>query len=188
MLLLLLFSCKKDPSITIIHGRITEYGAGAPIADAQVYVLCQEGTFLGPSSFSLIDSIPTDADGEFYREYPAKELCGGVSCLPYKKGYFKGIEFYPVTTNKYFDVVLDPEAWLKIVTTPDGLQNYDHIGIGGDIRFETWASQGTKVNIFITRGNREKIVRWGPFSDPSIKFSETLYVPGGDTITYTIHY
>ena len=80
---------KEDPPRTILHGRVTEYGTGTPIADARLYVVCEESEPFGPSFFTTVDSIITDTDGRFYKEYAAGEICSSVSMLPYKPGYFK---------------------------------------------------------------------------------------------------
>lgn len=183
-----LSACRKDDPPTIIRGRVTEYGTQKPIEGARVYVLCYEGTIFGPSGSTLADSIVSQADGTFYREYPPAELCGSAYLVPWKAGYFKGSELDLTTDNKRFDIVLDPEAWLRLITIPDGPAGYDHIGIGGDFRCETWASDGLKTFIFLTRGNRDHVIRWGPFKDPSIKFPDTLYLPAHDTTVYTIHH
>ena len=193
MILLLLLAwlsgCKKDdPPQTILHGRVTEYGTHTPIADARIYVGCEESVPFGPSTFTLVDSLITDADGKFYKKYADDEICGSVSLLPYKTGYFKGTPLYPTTDNKAFEVVLDPVSWLKIITIPDGENNYNHIGIGGDFRLEAWEGQGTATSTFIAHGNREAIIRWGPFNDTTIKFSDTISIIGHDTTFYTIHY
>ncbi len=185
---LALASCRKNRDTkVIIQGRVTEYGTGEPIADARIYVLCYDGGIGSPSSY-LTDSILTDTDGRFYRAYEDAALCDGVYLIPYKVGYFKGSEIDLTTDNLPHEVVLDPEAWLMIVTVPDGATNYDHIGIGGDFSFEAYAFEGIKQRVFSTRGNRYKDVGWGPFNDPSIIFLDTIYVSGRDTTLHTIHY
>ena len=182
-------ACQKDEPRTVhIKGRVTEYGTGKPIADARIYMLCDNSVVFGPSSSALADSLVADADGRFDRTYAEEELCGSLFLLPYKEGYFKGTIIALTTDFKELDIVLDPEAYLKVVTVPDGPNNYDHIGIGGDFRFETWASQDAKNSYFTARGNRDVIIRWGPFNNPDIKYPDTLFVAGHDTTTYTIHY
>jgi hypothetical protein len=179
---------KSEERLTTIQGRITEYGTGAPIEGARIYLLCYDGSVFGGSSSTLGDSIVTDANGEFHREYPQDDVCGGAYMIVWKEGYFKRDGLGVTTGVNNVNIALDPEAWLKVVTVPDGQNNYDHIGVGGDFSFEAWASEGIKTITFLARGNREIVVRWGPFNNPSIKFPDTLYVPGHDTTTYTIHY
>ncbi len=187
--LLALSACKKDDSRTThIKGRVTEYGTGLPVAGARIYLLCDQSVVFGSSGSSLADSIVSDADGRFDRTYADTDLCGSVFLLPYKEGYFKGNEIDLTTNFKELDVVLDPEAYLKVVTVPDGPNNYDHIGIGGDFSFEAFANQGVKGTYFTARGNRDVFIGWGPFSNPSITHSEHIFVPGHDTTTYTINY
>ncbi|GAB4499087.1 MAG: hypothetical protein OHK0019_35610 [Saprospiraceae bacterium] len=186
-----LFACNKsEERPTIIHGRVTEYGTGAPIEEARIYVLCQEGTVLGPSSFTLIDSILTDMEGKFYREYAEGELCGSVSFLPYKAGYFKGNEFYYTTDNKFFDVVLDPISWFKVITVPDilGDRIYFTGTFTGASGWDTWKGDGTKSWLFETRGNRDAWIAWDYYGGGVNSHRDTVYLPKHDTTTYTIHY
>jgi len=183
-------SCHKDPPRkVIIQGRVTEFGTGEPIADARIYVLCYDGVIGSPSSY-LTDSILTDADGRFYRAYEDAALCDGVYLIPYKEGYFKGSEIDLTTDNLPHEVVLDPEAWLKIVTMPDG--GIDHLFIGGDFLgsagFEVYAINGGQENLFLSMGNRNKTIRWRPWGQFDQTIQETIYLPGHDTTTYTIHY
>jgi hypothetical protein len=83
---------------------------------------------------------------------------------------------------------LDPEAWLELITIPDGIHNYGTIGIGGDFSFTAMPIHGIQEKIFTALGNRDIIIGWGPFSDSSIRYPDTLYLPAHDTTTYTIHY
>jgi hypothetical protein len=186
------FACSKsEERLTIIHGRITEYGTGKPIEGARVYVFCEEGTVFGQTTFTLVDSILTNADGNFYREYAEGELCGSVSFLPYKEGYFKGTEFYYTTDNKFFTVVLDPEAWLKIRCIADGDQSSLHFQV---LNFSKdvleWHSVDTTFQYLggvPLLGNREKRISWRTYPN-QIYYEDTIYLPGHDTTIYTIHY
>ena len=191
LLLAWLSGCKKDdPPQTILHGRVTEYGTHTPIADARIYVGCEESVPFGPSTFTLVDSLITDADGKFYKKYADDEICGSVSLLPYKTGYFKGTPLYPTTDNKAFEVVLDPESWLRVVTIPDS--GISHILVSGNFYgaggFDAYATEGIKERIFTTNGNRYKQIRWRPYGQLDLTQSDSLYLPAHDTTTYTIHY
>ena len=186
--LLAMPACKKDARLTIMQGRITEYGTGDPIPDARVYIYCDESEFGGPTIVKLIDSIITDADGRYHREYQEDDLCVGAFLLPYKKGYFKGNEIYLTTDNQPHDVVLDPEAWFKLVTIPDAGM-WESLGFGGTFRpHSVNANQGTESQIFMGRGARDIVLHWGPFSTPSIIYSDSIYLVPHDITTYTIHY
>jgi hypothetical protein len=190
LLLLAIFACNKsEERLEIVHGRIIEYGTGTPIEGARVYVFCEEGVVLGQTTFTLVDSILTDADGNFYREYTEGELCGSASFLPYKEGYFKGTEFYYTTDNKFFTVVLDPEAWFKVITVPDviGDRIYFKGTFTGAAGWDTWKGDGTKTWLFETRGNRDAWIRWNYYGGGD-SHQDTVYLPGHDTTTYTIHY
>lgn len=190
-LLWLLPGCRKDePRKTILHGRVTEYGTGKAVADARIYVGCEESVPFGPSSFTLVDSLITDADGKFYKEYAEADLCGNSSLIPYKKGYFKGTPLYPTTDNKAFEVVLDPESWLKVVTVPDvtGSLIYFTGTFTGAAGWETRKSDGTKEWIFLTGGNREHWIDWDYWGGGVNSHKETISLPAFDTTLYTIHY
>ena len=182
-------ACKKDEPRTVhIKGRVTEYGTGKPIADARIYMLCDNSVVFGPSGSSLTDSIITDIDGRFDRTYPDADLCGSLYLLPYKKGYFKGNEIDLTTEFKELNIVLDSEAWLELVTIPD-LGMWTSIGFGGTFSPHLASSyKGTESQVFLGRGGRDAVIHWGPFSDPSILYSDSIYLTPHDTITYTIHY
>ena len=188
--LLALPSCRKNPDTkVIIHGRVTEYGTSKPVADARIYVLCYDGVIGSPSSY-LTDSILTDADGRFYREYEDAVLCDGVYLIPYKEGYYKGSEIDLTTDNLPHEVVLDPEAWLKIVTVPD--MGIYHLDIGGNFlgaaSFVVYASDGNQEHYFQTSGNRTKHIFWMPWGELDQAVFDSIYVQGLDTTIYTIHY
>lgn len=189
--LALLPACNKsEERLSIVHGRIIEYGTGVPIVSARVYVFCQEGTVFGQTSFTLVDSILTDADGNFYREYAKGELCGSSSFLPYKEGYFKGTELYYTTDNKFFTVVLDPVSWFKVITIPDviGDRIYFTGTFTGASGWDTWKGDGTKTWLFETRGNRDTRIGWDYYGGGVNSHRDTVYLLGHDTTTYTIHY
>jgi len=180
---------KSEERSTIIQGRIVEYGTGTPIEGARVYVLCQDGT--GPSDSSLADSILTDADGNFYREYAKGELCSTVYLLPYKEGYFKGNELDLTTDNKFFDVMLDPESWLKIRCIADGDQSSLHFQV---VNFSKdvlkWHSSDTTFQYLggvPLLGNREKRISWRTYPN-QIYYEDTIYLSAHDTTIYAIHY
>ncbi|MCY7329242.1 MAG: carboxypeptidase-like regulatory domain-containing protein [Saprospiraceae bacterium] len=190
--LLALPACKKDEPRTVhIKGRVTEYGTGAPIADARIYMLCDNSVVLGPSGSSLSDSIITDSDGRFDRTYPDADLCGSLYLLPYKKGYFKGNEIDLTTDFKELNITLDPEAWLKIVTVPDlGGGGISFSGtFTGAAGWSTYPIDGIKTQYFTTTGNRIKFVDWAYWANPNATFKrDSIYLPAHDTTTYTIHY
>ena len=184
-----LSSChNKEANKIIIQGHVTEYGTDAPIQGARIYLWCSNGEIFGSNGTSFIDSLVTDVEGAFHIEYLDRELCGGVYLSAFKEGFFYKSDIDIHSGVNDLEVMLDPEAWLRILTAPDGQTNYDHIGVGGDFSFETSAFEGTKEHVYITRGNRDKIVGWGPFNDPSINFIDTIYVLGGDTVSHVIHY
>ena len=186
--LLAMPACKKDARLTIMQGRITEYGTGDPIPDARVYIYCDESEFGGPTIVKLIDSIITDADGRYHREYQEDDLCVGAFLLPYKKGYFKGNEIYLTTDNQPHDVVLNPEAWFKLVTIPDAGM-WESLGFGGSVSiYPVSALHGVETQIFSYPGARYLTVLWSPFSDPTVVQTDSIYIIPHDTTTYTIHY
>ena len=184
-------ACQKDEPRTVhIKGRVTEYGTGKPIADARIYMLCDNSVVLGPSGSSLTDSIITDADGRFDRTYPDADLCGSLYLLPYKKGYFKGNEIDLTTEFKELNIILDPEAWLKLITVPDTLGDLIYFTgtFTGAAGWDTWSGDGTKEWFFLTQGNRDHWIDWDYFGGGINSHRDSIYLPAHDTITYTIHY
>jgi hypothetical protein len=188
LLLAMLAACRKDPQKIILHGRFTEYGTGKPIQGARLYLGCEGGVPFGGSTYDLADSIVSDADGRFRKEYTLGEICGNLSLTPWKQGYFKGeLRFY-TTDNPFMDIVLDPMAWLKVVTVPD-MGMWGSLGFGGSFRPNAVsANNGVEEQVFLGRGGRQVVLHWGPFSDPTIIYSDSIYLAPHDTTTYTIHY
>jgi hypothetical protein len=131
LLLAMLAACRKEPQKIILHGRFTEYGTGKPIQGARLYLGCEGGVPFGGSTYDLADSIVSDAEGKFRKEYTLGEICGNLSLTPWKQGYFKGELRFHTTDNPFMDIVLDPMAWLKVVTVPDGGENVNLL-ISGD--------------------------------------------------------
>lgn len=188
-LLALLGACSKDePRKTIIHGQVREYGTLKPIAGARIYVGCEESEPFGPSFFSVVDTLVTDADGQFYKEYPDGELCSNSSLIPYKTGYYKTLPLYPTTDNKAFDVVLDPEAWFRLLTIPD-LGKWEALGFGGTFRpHQVSAFKGEAEQIFSHPGGRKIILHSIPLPYSGVTYTDSIYLAPHDTTTYTIRY
>jgi hypothetical protein len=185
-LLCLLPGCKKDPldGKTTITGRVTEYGTQTPVADATLYLMCYEGTFGGGGTSNLLDSVRTDADGRYSISYTD---CGSTYLIPYKKGYLQHIDV-DLGGSKTADIVLDPEAWFKLVTIPD-LGMWEELGFGGSLSPHSVSSnKGVEQQRFIYPGGRSIVLHWGPFSNPSINYTDSIYLVPHDTTTYTIHY
>lgn len=179
---------KSDERITTIQGRITEYGTGNPIEGARIYLLCYDGSVFGGSSSTLGDSIVTDANGEFHREYRQEDVCGGAYMIVWKEGYYKRDGLGVTTGVNNVNIALDPEAWLKLVTIPD-LGMWLSLGFGGTFRpHSVHANQGTETQIFLGQGGRKALLHWGPFSNPEINFTDSIYMVPHDTTTHTIHY
>lgn len=188
-LLALLPGCSKDePHKTIIHGQVREYGTLKPIAGARIYVGCEDSEPFGPSSFGVVDTLVTDADGQFYKEYPDGELCTNSSLIPYKTGYYKTLPLYPTTDNKAFDVVLDPEAWFRLLTIPD-LGKWEALGFGGTFSpHEAFALLGQEEQIFSHPGGRKIILHSIPLPYSGVTYTDSIYLAPHDTTPYTIHY
>ena len=187
-----LSSCHKDKDAnkTIIQGHVTEYGTDAPIQGARVYLWCANGEIFGPTGSSFIDSLVTDAEGAFHTEYLDRELCGGVYLSAYKEGFFykSDIDIHGGVND--LEVVLDPEAWLKIVTIPDiGIY---HLSIGGDFMgasgFDVYSSDGLQEHLFQTRGNRMKQIFWREWGMVDQTLLDSIFVHHLDTTVYIIHY
>ncbi len=184
-------ACKRDNGKTIISGTVTEYGTGKPLDSVKVYVQCSNSSFFGPQQQgNLIETLLTDNNGRFYREYIEKDFCNAAYLAFYKPGYYFKTDIDINTDGNNFDIVLDPEAWLKIITVPDG--GIEHLFVAGNFwggsGIEIYASEGVKERLFPTKGNREMIIRWGLWVQNGQVTQDTVYLPAHDTTTHIIHY
>ena len=181
----------KEPKERIIpfKGRLVEYGTNEPIANAVLYVLCYDGAFLGPATATRYDEILTGPDGTFHKEYSADELCGGAFIIAYKKGYYKR-ELDFADSGLQGDIVLDPEAWIKVVTVPDKeeVQIWFRGSFSGASGWDRYRYKGIEEEIFATMGNRKHSIRWGNYSSSGLLGQDSVFLPAHKTITYTIHY
>lgn len=186
-LLWLLPGCKKDPldGKTTITGRVTEYGTQAPVADATLYLMCYSGTFGGSGTSALLDSVRTDADGRYTVSYTD---CGSAYLIPYKKGYLQHIDV-DLGSSKTVDIVLDPEAWFRLVTIPD-LGKWEGLSFGGTFSpHSVSAFKGEAEQIFSHPGGRKVRLNWRPAPNPNaIVYTDSIYLVPHDTTTHTIHY
>ena len=182
--------CQKDEPVITLQGRITEYGTGKPLEGARVYLMCYGGGFWGSSESEQTDSIITDADGRFFQQFPADEVCGGAYLIVWKEGYFKRDGLGVTTGDNQLDIVLDPEAWLELVTVPG--QGVEHLIIGGDFwggaGWNVYSSQGLTMDYFLVRGNKPCYISWRPYGFLDLTQFDSVYLPAHDTTTYTIHY
>jgi len=187
----LLPACKKDaPGPSVIQGRITEYGTQTPVETAKIYLSCDDSQFGGPPIFKLFDSLATDADGRYYKEYPDGEFCANVIIQPYKKGYFVPTPLDYVTVSKSYDFVLDPEAWLKVRCIPDQGQlsmNFQILSYAEEVQ----KSKGDTTYRFFggtsLRGNRSQRISWRTYPN-QLYHQDTIYLAAHDTTTFIIHY
>ncbi|MEZ4927299.1 MAG: hypothetical protein R3A50_13560 [Saprospiraceae bacterium] len=191
LLIIFLLACKRDPAITTVSGVVTEYGTGKPISNVEVFVLCNTSDPFGPQlPGNLVDTMFTDAQGHFYREYPEMDFCLAAYLAFYKPGYYVHNDVDISTGENYFEVVLDAEAWLKVITVPD--LGIEHLFIGGDFLgaagYEVFSNNGIQSEVFMNKGNRNKIIRWRPWGEINQTIEDTIYLSGHDTTTYTIHY
>ena len=183
-----LSSCHNDPNKTVIQGHITEYGTNVPIPGARVYLWCYSGEIFGPTGSSFIDSLVTDESGAFHAEYLDRDLCGGVYLSSFKEGFFYRSDIDIHTGLNDLEVVLDPEAWLKLVTIPD-LGIWQSLGFGGSNSPHVVDSfEGTQEQLFAYPGGRKIVLHWGPFANPEISYSDSIFLVPHDTTLYSIHY
>lgn len=191
-LLWLLPGCKKDdgPGPAVIQGRLTEYGTAAPVKDAKIYLSCDESQFGGPPVSKLFDSLSTDADGRFYKEYPAGEFCANVVIQPYKKGYFVPTPLDYVTVPKQYDFVMDPEAWLRIRCIPDMGSSSMHFQVDNYSKSVN-SSVGDITYYYLggvpLYGGRTPKIYWTVYPSAN-KFQGDIFLAPHDTTVYTIHY
>lgn len=184
-------ACKKEPNKTVIRGQVTEYGTNTPISGARIYLWCYSGQIFGPTGSSFVDSLVTDAQGRFNTEYLDRDLCGGIYLSAFKEGYFYKNDIDIRSGVNDLEVVLDPEAWVRVVTIPDVTGNSisftgTFTGVSG---WSTGGFQGVREYVFDTKGNRIKEIWWAYSALPPVTYTkDTFYLPAHDTTTYIIHY
>jgi hypothetical protein len=188
-----LFSCNKgEDQKTTVNGRLIEYGTRKPVADAKVFVLCDNTQLFGPIQYpSILDTLRTDADGRFFLEYTREELCGSAHLHFYKPGYqFNGFAEINLVPVNDIEAVMDPDAWFKLVTVPDlGTQ---HLIVGGNFMgtagLELFASEGSQEFYYPVLGNRNLEIFWREWGQLDQTMFDTLYIGSHDTSCYTLHY
>jgi hypothetical protein len=192
-------SCQKtdtaNPIITV-SGKVLEYGTKKPVPNATVYLINYKGEIFGPETYTIIDSIKTDAAGK----YSFKTTNGDYMKVD-KTGYFKmytndyteilkyaGKKGDPITQ----DIVIDPIGWLKIrvknvkpEADNDFIEFYNFSctpnTITGKLIDETTLCpyKGNRKNIFIYSVTKHGI---------STRFQDSIYIKGLDTTAYSINY
>ena len=181
-------ACRKEPNKTVIQGRITEYGTNTPIQGARIYLWCYSGEIFGPTGSSFVDSLVTDVNGAFHAEFLDKDLCGGIYLSAFKEGYFYKNDLDIHSGVHDLEIVLDPEAWLRLITIPD-IGMWQSLGFGGSFSpHAVFTSERTEEQIFATSGGRKIVLHWGPFSSPTVIYSDSIYITPHDTTIYVIHY
>jgi hypothetical protein len=187
-LLWLLPGCKKDPldGKTTVSGRVTEYGTQAPVAGATLYLMCYEGTFGGGGTSTLMDSVRTDADGRYSISFTD---CGSAYLIPYKKGYLQHIDV-DLGGSKTVDIVMDPEAWLKIQCVPDLNATSIHFQVENFSK-DVHQSVGEVTYHYLDGvplyGGRTSKIYWTTYPLKE-KFQDDIFLVPHDTTLYTIHY
>jgi hypothetical protein len=186
------FACCKnrDDGQIVIKGRVLAYGTNEAIAGASIYMWCYSSQLFGPSGQTFFDSLVTDDNGAFYAEFDEDELCGGFFLSVFKEGYHYRNDIDIHSGVNEFEVILNPEAWLKIVTIPD--LGGDNLIIGGDFLgaagYSVSSIYGVQESTFPTTGNTDKVIFWRPWGELNNTKYDTIYLPGLETTTYTLHY
>lgn len=185
------WQCRKAENSTIIKGRVVAYGTNEPIAGARIYLLCYSGQIFGPTSSSFVDSLVTDDNGAFFAEFAQGELCGSIYLSAFKEGYHFKRDIDIVTGVNDLEIILDPFAWLKVMTIPDITGNMISFTgtFTGAAGWTTGGSEGTKEYLFETQGNRQHLIRWSYWSTPPVTSTEdSVYLMEHDTLVYMLHY
>ncbi|MDX1910429.1 MAG: carboxypeptidase-like regulatory domain-containing protein [Saprospiraceae bacterium] len=185
------WQCRKAENSTIIKGRVVAYGTNEPIAGARIYLLCYSGQIFGPTSSSFVDSLVTDDNGAFFAEFAQGELCGSIYLSAFKEGYHFKRDIDIVTGVNDLEVVLDPEAWLKIRCMANQGQtsvsfqvlNYAN-SISNFMSSDTTFSYLSGVSIY---GNRWQRIGWKT-SPNQVYHQDSIFITGLDTTIYTIQY
>ena len=175
-------SCSKKTDTSVrLKGTVTEFGTNAPIEDAVVYLVCDNIT-----SSDILDTVHTDANGyfEFFRE----DYCGGEYLFPYKEGFLQHQEIYLGTGDQTHEIVMDPEAWLKIRGIPSDGDNTLQFQVHNfATSFQSWFGDSTMSYPSVLKGGLGYLISGKSFPS-NIQFQDSIFLIPHDTTTYTIHY
>ena len=200
-----LASCKKDPEFSSSEGRVLENGSKKPVPNARIIISKCVGNFnSGGVDCSTADTIYSDAQGKYryYKELVGDEVYTGIGNYEFfakKAGYLyqKHIVAMPTRGAISQDIILVPEAWLKLhVKTVNNYNLDDAIDIlqilpGGPGPGKNFISAPNidYTEIYKLSGNDTTTIYWNIEKNNFItNYSKKIYLPALDTTTFNLFF
>ena len=198
-----LASCKKDPEFSSSEGRVLENGSNKPVANAKIIISKCVGNFnTGGVDCTTADTIYSDAQGKYryYKELVGDDVYGGAGNYEFfakKAGYLyqKHIVAMPTRGAISQDIILVPEAWLKIhVKNEKPFDSKDVIEIRGLYAGDNGGGYEDAVNMDYVKyykqtGNDSLKISWGVRKDGIFKYGYSkIYLPALDTTTFNLFF
>ena len=205
LLISFLGGCKKDPEFSSSEGRVLENGSNKPVANAKIIISKCVGNFnTGGVDCTTADTIYSDAQGKYryYKELVGDDVYGGAGNYEFfakKAGYLyqKHIVAMPTRGATSQDIVLVPEAWLKIhVKAINQYKPLDAIEIAGLDAVGIPPGKGFKqamdmdyIKTYKQEGNDTLSIRWTIDKDGVDKdYFKKIYLPALDTTTFNLFF
>lgn len=187
---LTIFSCTKHPE-TNISGKVVEYGTHAPIPNVKMSIIAGKSNgILVPDDEWWLDTIRTDANGRY-------SFGTDVEADYFYIGSAKKEGFYPLTSpefyfyhghKEYFELELDPYAWLEIeAINVDSIEG-DAVSISGTYLKQYKPLEDYFIVIDEVKGNRNIYLYIKTDFINHISKKDTIYVSALDTVKYQILY
>jgi hypothetical protein len=199
------YSCTKnqDEDFSFVEGFVVEYNSKKPIPNARIIIQNCGGEFLSSFSCSNIDTIYSDAKGyySYRKDLIGDEVYSGAASnflVPSKKNYFPyTLEDYAMPTrgNRKKDMVLTPEAWLRVHVKPiNKYGNFDLFELRGLYAGDSGGfSSINKIGEYYTpyykqAGNDSTTIYWTINKEGGIetKFEKKVYLTSTDSTTFEL--
>lgn len=196
LLLLLVLGCNKDRDTRTVEGTVIAFGTNEPIEKAMVILQLGAGatSFGGGASVSRKDTFITEADGNYFFSYKVNDFPYSNLVAKHDEYFFKNPPDGIVGPNYYFDIVMDPYAWVKLhikntlpVNSLDNIRYNGSWGGGSPLFYN-----GMDVDSYVLKqvlGNRDiNVYWWITKNNVKTSLSDIVYCPGGDTTLFEIFY
>ena len=198
-----LASCKKDPEFSSSEGRVLENGSKKPVPNARIIISKCVGNFnSGGVDCNTVDTIYSDAQGKYkyYKELVGDEVYTGIGNYEFfakKAGYLyqKHIVAMPTRGAISQDIILVPEAWLKIhVKNEKPFDSRDIIEIRGLYAGDNGGGYKDAVDMdyikyYQQAGNDSLKISWGVRKNEIFKYGYSkIYLPALDTTTFNLFF
>ena len=198
--LFLFLSCNKDDNdLATVEGTVIEFGTNEPIEGATVILQLGSGatSLGGGANVSRRDTFITQADGNYLFTYKSEDFTYSNLVADHKDYFFNNPPDGIVCCNYQYDIVMDPNAWIKLhVKNTMPVNMNDKIKYTGE--FERGISLpldehfGADFNQYFVepvRGNREILITWWVTkSNQETKFEQKVICPARDTTLFEVFY